>query len=691
MSIKKQSEQQIYGRNDMVNIEPNKKIYGSLGKTEKWFFSTVEGNPVTMANSRNGSFEKEVTEFDLYGWSEQETTTGKNLSSIKNCQLSANMVSSDIVPWTKKDRIYFSCDTENVDGSKIYVLCRYYNESKICVGANGTILLADGIRKEISFRGVGASSHGGNVDLTTIEYVNIEIGLPSASTAASSIDNIMVCDEENQTYEPYTGGKPSPSPEYPQEIVSVGQKLSTGKNLINADDYYSEYKQTNGMYKVDDVKLNDIIIIFDSGMVGKTYTASCNLNCPNTVSSVALEVTIDGKKVLGNIIPTNKSGISEIMFTPKTVRDSIKITYGTGRGDIIFSDFQIEAGSFATSYEPYTGGVPTLYQKDIEVRVTGKNLFDANDVSKGYVSDDTGNNIVATNSYCSNFIAVSAKTKYYLYSGQDGGRWGAFYDSNKTFISGISTDKYNSVFETPENAAYIRFTVDYNNNNPDFARNVIFAKSTIAVPFEPYHEPQSLSISTPTGLPAIPVDTDGNYTDVNGQQWIADYIDLKRGKLVKKLKRFTISDVKTISTWGVNENTDNITGFYFYTSENGLPKTNNDVMVSTILQYGSSTWGGKNVGCAMSSDIHNNYAILSVPTNMLEDISSDENACASLVKICENTNAIFFYSMAYPIETDLTPEEIEQYKKLRTKAPTTIIENNYNTWMKVTYKSTESV
>ena len=93
----------------------------------------------------------------------------------------------------KKDSIYFSCDTENVDGSKIYVLCRYYNESKIRVGANGTILLADGIRKEISFRGVGASSHGGNVDLTTIEYVNIEIGLPSASTAASSIDNIMVC------------------------------------------------------------------------------------------------------------------------------------------------------------------------------------------------------------------------------------------------------------------------------------------------------------------------------------------------------------------------------------------------------------------------------------------------------------------------------------------------------------------
>lgn len=70
---------------------------------------------------------------------------------------------------------------------------------------------------------------------------------------------------------------------------------------------------------------------------------------------------------------------------------------------------------------------------------------------------------------------------------------------------------------------------------------------------------------------------------------------------------------------------------------------------------------------------------------MLEDISSDENACASLVKICENTNAIFFYSMASPIETDLTPEEIETYKNLVTYAGTTIVENDTECYMKITY------
>lgn len=186
---------------------------------------------------------------------------------------------------------------------------------------------------------------------------------------------------------------------------------------------------------------------------------------------------------------------------------------------------------------------------------------------------------------------------------------------------------------------------------------------------------KSQVVTLPYTLNAIPVSSDGNVT-IGGQQYIADYVDVERGKLVKKLKSVTISDIKAIFTWGVNKNADNITGFYFYTSENGLPKTNNDAAVSTILRHNKSTWGGKSVGCAMSSDINNNYAILSVPTNMLEDISSDKNACASFAKMCENTNAILSYSMISPIEIDLTPEEIEAFKELVTYYSVTSISVN---------------
>lgn len=280
----------------------------------------------------------------LYGKSLQETTTGKNLSSIKNCQLSTNMVSSDIVPWTKKDRIYFSCDTENVDGSKIYVICRYYNESKIRVGANGTILLADGTRKEISFRGVGASSHGGNVDLTTIEYVNIEIGLSSASTAASSIDNIMVCDEENLPFEPYTGGKPSPSPEYPQEIASIGENGSigveiTGKNLLGLFDFHKCYvSETN---------------LFVSNSSSVSY--SCE------TKKLPEKIILSGNNInRNNISYTNKKPETGTLFDIVNVKENpitikkeyeyinIHIAYGS-----VPYNVQIEKGTEATSYEPY--------------------------------------------------------------------------------------------------------------------------------------------------------------------------------------------------------------------------------------------------------------------------------------------------------------------------------------------------
>ena len=210
---------------------------------------------------------------------------------------------------------------------------------------------------------------------------------------------------------------------------------------------------------------------------------------------------------------------------------------------------------------------------------------------------------------------------------------------------------------TPENPVEIKSVV-----NP-----------TVKVTNEDGLKVQSVTLNNIT-LNAIPVSSGGNVT-INGQQYIADYVDVERGKLVKKLKSFTISDIKTVLTWGVNKNADNITGFYFYTSGNSLPEVNSGVMASTILRYNSNAWGGRNVGCAMSVG-SDSYAISSVPTNILEDISSDKNACASFVKICENTNAIFFYSMTSPVETDLTPEEIEAFKELVTYYPVTNISVN---------------
>lgn len=56
-----------------------------------------------------------------------------------------------------------------------------------------------------------------------------------------------------------------------------------------------------------------------------------------------------------------------------------------------------------------------------------------------------------------------------------------------------------------------------------------------ALSWEPYKTPQTMTLSTPGGLPGIPVTSGGNYTDADGQQWVCDEIDLARGKYVHKV------------------------------------------------------------------------------------------------------------------------------------------------------------
>ena len=64
--------------------------------------------------------------------------------------------------------------------------------------------------------------------------------------------------------------------------------------------------------------------------------------------------------------------------------------------------------------------------------------------------------------------------------------------------------------------------------------------------YEPYHE-QTLTLSTPNGLPGIPVTSGGNYTDQNGQQWVCDKVDLERGVNVQRVDKTAFDSTKTLA------------------------------------------------------------------------------------------------------------------------------------------------
>lgn len=192
-----------------------------------------------------------------------------------------------------------------------------------------------------------------------------------------------------------------------------------------------------------------------------------------------------------------------------------------------------------------------------------------------------------------------------------------------------------------------------------------------SIPFEPYKEPQTLALKTPNGLLGIPVSTGGNYTDSNGQQWVCDEKDLAREKYVQRIYITEINE-SMINSARLNwEKEDKIS----YKITTNLPAKQNQKCLSNRFVYGSYPY----------------LVAISGKSIYLEFVDKKEMPTVEKFKqfLTDNKTTVA-YILETPIEHDLTPEEVETYKALHTNYPTTVIMNDENAGMKVTYKQLES-
>ena len=67
------------------------------------------------------------------------------------------------------------------------------------------------------------------------------------------------------------------------------------------------------------------------------------------------------------------------------------------------------------------------------------------------------------------------------------------------------------------------------------------------IPWEPYKS-QAITYPTLNGLPGIPVESGGNYTDEDGQQWYCDIVDLSSGVYLQNVEYIYAKEKK----WNVN-------------------------------------------------------------------------------------------------------------------------------------------
>lgn len=178
---------------------------------------------------------------------------------------------------------------------------------------------------------------------------------------------------------------------------------------------------------------------------------------------------------------------------------------------------------------------------------------------------------------------------------------------------------------------------------------------------------QHLSIQTPNGLPGIKVDSGGNYTDSNGQQWVCDEMDFKRGKYVQRVKKVVFDGSKD-EVWRREFS------YVYILINDSAPLT-----IPIVNKF---------VGVKNSNSNAN--------TNNCSTISSSSALTCCLTGITDGelqvwtthlqTNPIeVLYILATPIETDIPEETMNVYRRLYTNFPSTVIQNDSGAGMEVEY------
>ena len=276
----------------------------------------------------------------LYGKSTQETTKGYQLLNevyYNNPTLynqDGRYFAYVKLPDSFKIKFYGNITLKGTSQNLVFAFSTITNGS-----SNGRMLDSGTLNANIEY------------DFTNAENVYLVIGNSNNVNIATDVPkifnnyNIMVSTTKGVPYEPYTGGQPSPNPDYPQEIKTITGNIkltSCGKNLFDKD---------NATTQVGYFRPNGAINNGGDSTITTSYT-SILPNTDMTISGLTLEWICFYDK--------NKNFIERVSGTLKTFNKNayyIRIQAPTNVFDL--SKIQLEKGQ-ATDYEEYKSNSLTI-------------------------------------------------------------------------------------------------------------------------------------------------------------------------------------------------------------------------------------------------------------------------------------------------------------------------------------------
>lgn len=292
----------------------------------------------------------------------------------------------------------------------------------------------------------------------------------------------------------------------------------------------------------------------------------------------------------------------------------------------------------------------------VTVKVTGKNRMPSNlnrgDVVECFVKENTP----ITLAFKGGFVSKGGNI---LFIGEN----------NEYLWFGIDANKAEHHITLKANATKFQYLL-----SNMASENVCLTWNASSPDYEPYRE-QLLTLPTTNGLPGIPVTSGGNYTDQNGQQWVCDEVDLKRGVKMQRITTIVFSDETKFALRTTNTSTK----FRFSTAADGLKTTNLTTADSSAfcsalaLGNESSTWTTPNT---FTIDSDGKLYV------RFENINSLDELRQYLQRTPMSLTAI----LATPIETPLTPAEIAAYKAITAYAPDTVVQASDGAGVKLEYQ-----
>ena len=245
------------------------------------------------------------------------------------------------------------------------------------------------------------------------------------------------------------------------------------------------------------------------------------------------------------------------------------------------------------------------------------------------------------------------------YSTDGGKNWAnsAINDTSKTSVLAFTARAYHNGYP-------YRCLITDKNGNKLRTNEVVL---TIAGDTTVYDDPvtvQTATITTPNGLPGVPVTSGGNYTDANGQPWIADTIeynaDAGTAKYVQRVRVVRLTS--TSHNWSKSAA---VAGRYLFSS---TFKAGVRPMCTAFAGVDSGTVAGT---------VYNNQG--------MQMCFNTSFATIDEWKAYLNANENYLaYALATPVETDLTTSE---FYALRMQSPNTTLYNEDGAFMDVVYST----